>query len=124
MALLLLYARWQHKRSGTACRIRASVEGTRAVISVGSRTAYLIRNREGHVKAKHYRIDNPDGSKRVWWEMPDGTKGLNGTPVSDLPLCGSQLVQDWHADDLVTITEGEKAARAPLEADLLALAVL
>lgn len=84
-------------------------------------TTFLIRNAEGHLKAKYHRIDNSDDSKGVWWEMPDGTRGLNGTPVGDLPLYGSQLVQDWHADDLVTITEGEKAAQALLDAGLPAL---
>jgi hypothetical protein len=53
--------------------------------------------------------------------MPDGSKGLNGTPVADLPLYGSQLLQDWLTDELVIIAEGEKAARALLDAGLPAL---
>src|SRR5215210_3844798 len=121
MALLLLYSRWQRNRSSSACRIHPSVESTRVAITVTGQTTYLVRNAEGHVKAKHHRIGNSDGSKRVWWEMPDGSKGLNGTPSADLPLYGSQLVQDWHTDDLVIITEGEKAAQALLDAGLLAL---
>jgi hypothetical protein len=91
------------------------------VIRVKERSTYDIRDSEGHLKAEHHRIDNSDGSKRMWWEMPDGLKGLNGTPSSDLPLYGSQLVQDWHPDDLVIITEGEKAAQALLDAGLPAL---
>jgi AAA domain len=86
------------------------------VIYVGSRTTYLIRNREGHLIAKHHRIDNPDGSKSVWWEMPDGSKGLNGTPVADMPLYGSERVRHWNPDDPVVVVEGEKAAQALLEA--------
>ena len=74
------------------------------MICVGSRTTYLIRDCEGRLIAKHHRIDNPDGSKRVWWEMPDGSKGLNGTPLTDLPLYGSELVEDCHEDELIVAT--------------------
>lgn len=88
---------------------------------MGSRTKYLISNREGRLIAKHHRIDNPDGSKRVWWEMPDGSKGLNGTPVADLPLYGSERVRDWNPDEPVVVVEGEKAAQALLEAGFNAL---
>lgn len=69
------------------------------------RKTYPIRNAKGGLIATHHRIDNSDGSKRVWWAMPDGSKGLNGTPSADLPLYGSQLVQNWHPDALIIITE-------------------
>jgi len=91
------------------------------VIYVGNRTTYLVRNREGRLRAKHHRIDNPDGSKGVWWETPDGSKGLNGTSVVDLPLYGSERVRHWNPDELVIVVEGEKAAVALLEAGFHAL---
>jgi hypothetical protein len=121
MALLLLCARRQRNRSGTAGRIRPRAFDTWAVICVGSRTTYLIRDREGHLRAKHHRIDNPDGSKHMWWEMPDGSKGLNGTPLSDLPLYGSELVEDCREDEQIVMVEGEKARDALEDAGVPAL---
>ena len=59
--------------------------------------------------AVHMREDRPEG-KKVWWELPDGTKGLAGFPIADLPLFGMRdLAVD--APDIV-ICEGEKAAAA------------
>jgi hypothetical protein len=85
------------------------------VIRVTKRTTYNVRNAEGRLKAKHHRIDRSDGRKQIWWELPNGSNGLNGTPLSDLPLYGSELVGDCHEDDLIVMVEGEKA-RDALEA--------
>jgi hypothetical protein len=90
-------------------------------ILVKERTTYDIRDVEGHLKAKHHRVNNSDGSKLMWWEMPDGSKGLNGTPVADLPLYGSERVCHWNTDEPVVVVEGEKAAQALLEAGFNAL---
>ena len=121
VALLLLCARWQHNRSSTARWICPRAFDTWVLICVGSRTTYLVTDSEGHLKAKHHRIDNPDGSNRVLWEMPDGSKGLNGTWVVDLPLYGSERVRDWKPDEPIVLVEGEKAAQALLEAGFKAL---
>lgn len=83
--------------------------------SVVKRTAYEIRNAEGGLVAKHHRVDKPDGDKHVWWEQPSGEPGLNGTPLTSLPLYGAELVFDLGADELIVVTEGEKA-RDALEA--------
>jgi len=85
------------------------------------RRTYQVRDGEGRLKANHQRIDNSDGTKDVWWEMPDGTKGLNGTPLADLPLYGSERVHHWNTDEPVVVVEGEKAAQALLEAGFNAL---
>jgi AAA domain len=91
------------------------------VIRVREPTTYHVRDAEGRVKAKHHRIDNSNGTKTLWWEMPDGAKGLNGTPVADLPLYGSERVRHWNPDKPVVVVEGEKAAQALQEAGFNAL---
>src|SRR5215217_5483188 len=116
MALLQLYVgRWRN-RPCSPRRARLSGEGAREVIRVTRRTTYHVRNAEGHLVASHPRIDNSDGTKDVWWEMPDGTKGLNGTPLADLPLYGSERVRHWNPDEPVVVVEGEKPAQALLDA--------
>jgi hypothetical protein len=85
------------------------------------RTTYHIKDGEGRLKAHHIRVDNADGTKVMWWEMPVGSKGLNGTPLAGLPLFGSQLARDWNPDEPVIMAEGEKAAQALLDAGFNAL---
>jgi hypothetical protein len=88
---------------------------------VRRRTTYHVRNAEGHLVASHHRIDHSDGRKRLWWELPDGSKGLNGTPLADLPLYGSERVRHWNPDEPVVVVEGEKPAQALLDAGFNAL---
>jgi hypothetical protein len=91
------------------------------VIRVRKPTTYHIKDAEDRLEAKHLRIDNSDGTKTVWWAMPDGTKGLNGTPLADLPLYGSERVRNWNPDEPVIVVEGEKPAKALLDAGFQAL---
>jgi putative DNA primase/helicase len=88
----------------------AQREGNRADLV----RSYEVKDAEGRLVAIHHRRDLPDGGKRVWWSRPDGETGLNGTPLGDLPLYGSQLVAGWSMDDPVVLTEGEKATDALL----------
>jgi len=74
-------------------------------------TRYNIRDDKGVLQAVHVREDVPEG-KRVWWEQPDGTKGLNGRPVASLPLYGSEEVPLWPLEEVIMVTEGEKAMEA------------
>jgi len=75
-------------------------------------TRYSLHDREGVAVAVHCRQDQP-GGKRVWWEQPDGTTGLNGVPVTELPLYGAHLLRP---DVIrVVLTEGEKAAESLLQ---------
>lgn len=69
---------------------------------------YEDRDITGMLVDIHERIAAPDGGKRYIWRQPDGTLGLNGTPVGDLPLYGI------HRDvpRSVVVTEGEKCAEA------------
>ena len=78
-------------------------------------TAYDIRDAAGRLVALHVREDKPDGTKQVRWRQPSGAWGLNGTPLVGLPLYGAELVSDLGEDELVVVTEGEKA-RDALEA--------
>ncbi|MBX6754582.1 MAG: hypothetical protein IRY86_10145 [Thermorudis peleae] len=71
-------------------------------------TRYELRDVDGTLVAVHVRLDTADG-KKLWWELPDGRKGLNGLRVEDLPLYGMHRLGD--AADVI-VCEGEKAADA------------
>jgi hypothetical protein len=75
---------------------------------------HKIRDATGKHIADHVRVDKADGDKDCFWRLPDGTRGLNGKPLSEMPLYGSEKVADWHKDDddLIILVEGEKAADA------------
>jgi hypothetical protein len=72
--------------------------------------AWEICDTEGRVVATHARYHR-DGSKRYAWRLPDGTRGLGGRRVADLPLYGTELLRGW-TDGLLYVCEGEKAADA------------
>lgn len=74
-------------------------------------TIYQIRDADGRLVAEHHRKDKLDGTKQVWWQR-DGKSGLNGMPLADLPLYGSELVSDLGPEELIVMTEGEKARDA------------
>jgi hypothetical protein len=71
---------------------------------------YRISDASGALVAIHCRQDGPDG-KRMWWEQPDGTSGLGGFPLADLPLYG---IERLDGSPTVILVEGEKAAEALL----------
>jgi hypothetical protein len=77
---------------------------------MGKITRYEICDADGVIIAIHVREDNDDRSKKMWWELPDGTPRLNGIQVDRLPLFGSQLVRTWPKEAPVFISEGEKVA--------------
>lgn len=74
-------------------------------------TRWVIRNLKGEPQAVHVRIDTPDG-KKIWFEQPDGKKGLDGRSKSSLPLYGSERLASLPDGSQVVVTEGEKAADA------------
>jgi hypothetical protein len=87
-------------------------------------TRFKIRNAKGDVVAVHVRVDTSTG-KRVWWEQPDGTKGLpDGIGVADLPLFGSELARTIPITDYIVITAGETAAPALRAGGIPALATV
>jgi hypothetical protein len=80
---------------------------------------YEIRDSSGRLVAVHVRRDGP-GGKSFTWERPDGTPGLGGLRVANLPLYGSEhLAARPH--DSVVVTEGERAAQALLNVGILAV---
>jgi AAA domain len=100
-----------------AQRAKPAKAGIRAKPRATRERVWEIKHTDSEVKARHHRIDLGDG-KRLWWTQPDGTLGLGGLPVEDLPLYGSELVgPDTFA---VILVEGEKAADAmrPLAGEL------
>ena len=74
-------------------------------------TRYEVQDLEGRLAAVHVRKDSPSG-KDMWWELPDGTKGLGGVPVSSLPLYGTETLARLPDGTRVVATEGEKATDA------------
>ena len=74
-------------------------------------TCYEIRDASGRLVAYHVRRDTADG-KKVWWQRPDGSTGLNGTRLEGLPLYGADLVSNAGADEIIVVCEGEKARDA------------
>ena len=76
-------------------------------------TVYTIKDAYGRHVADHVRQDKPDDDKECFWRRPDGSWGLNGTKLSELPLYGSERVVAWgDPEDLIVLTEGEKARDA------------
>ena len=80
-----------------------------SVRGAAKETRYSIRDESGTTVAIHGRRDLPDGTKAVWWETPDGRKGLGGVPAAELPLFG---IESLNGAKGVVLTEGEKARNA------------
>jgi hypothetical protein len=81
---------------------------------------YEIRDTAGTLIAIHERVDAADG-KKFFWKQPNGTLGLNGTPVADLPLYGSEHLAEWPRQRPVVLVEGEKVAYRLIEAGFAAV---
>jgi hypothetical protein len=71
---------------------------------------YELRDASGALVAFHERHAQPDGSKRFSWRQPDGSLGLAGVPVVDLPLYGIERLDGMATT--VVIVEGEKCVEA------------
>jgi AAA domain-containing protein len=91
-----------------------------ALAEARTRTVYEVRNPDGRLVAEHVRVETP-GGKSMFWRREDGTVGLDGTRLEEVPLHGSERVKNWHQDDLIVVLEGEKAAQALLDAGFFAL---
>lgn len=75
----------------------------------GDQVRYPVKEIDGTLAAIHV-AEYSDEGKRMWWELPDGRKGLGGRPTSDLPLFGIERIPP-DADEVI-VCEGEKAAAA------------
>lgn len=88
-------------------------ETERRIVATGGRKPaikYPARlTADGAIVAYHVRLDLLGGGKRMWWERPDGTKGLGGLSLEDFALYGAGELPPGVA---VVLTEGEKARDA------------
>jgi putative DNA primase/helicase len=75
-----------------------------------TKTKFEMREADGALVAYHVRLDRPGEKKRVWWELPDGSRGLGGKKLEDLPL---YRIEKLSAEaGVVFVCEGEPAADA------------
>lgn len=75
-----------------------------------SATVHGLRDASGVLIALHERQDHPDGSKTFVWRQPDGSPGLGGIPIRDLPLYGIERLDGMATT--VVLVEGERCAEA------------
>jgi|GEM_PF-1999632 len=87
----------------------------------GKTTRYEIRDQEGTLVAIHGREDYAVGPKRIWWELPDGTPGLGGKGLADIPLYKVESLVVDTTDAPSIVCEGEKAAQALIDNGILAV---
>ncbi|MGH7641633.1 MAG: hypothetical protein ACRENX_01215 [Candidatus Dormibacteria bacterium] len=99
-----------HGGGAAAVAVRPSPAPRRT--PAGPVVRWHIRGRDGAVVAVHCRRDYTDGSKQLWWEQPDGSRGLGGTPVRSLPLYGTEHLATLLAETTIVVSEGEKATDA------------
>jgi hypothetical protein len=83
-------------------------------------TRYEIRDHEGRLLAVHLRQDLLGGRKRMWWQTPDGRRGLGGLRPVDL-LYGLERLSGAQE---VVVTEGEKCADALRSGGIAAVATV
>ncbi len=78
-------------------------------------TFYEIRDVNSTLVAIHKHVrPGRTSEKDCYWQQPDGSWGLNGLRVEDLPLYGVDKLDDEAT--LVVMTEGEKARDALADA--------
>ena len=90
-------------------------------MTTAARVVYEIRDWDGTLVARHVRCQWPDGRKTFFWQRSDGSSGLGGVAVVDLPLYGSERLVPLKEGALIVVTEGEKAADALLALDIPAV---
>jgi hypothetical protein len=114
-----------HKLEGS-CRCGVSHGGRDAGATVTKLRypcrAYEIKDTEENLVAIHERYDRGPGDKEFKWRRrPNGPKSLEGLPVAEVPLYGSEFVKGWSGDRTIILVEGEKATEALLERGFCAL---
>ena len=93
----------------------------RPVPAQAQERVWEIKDVKGTVVALHHRLDKPNGGKQVWWTLPDGSPGLGGLKVRDLPLYGAHLLPDSSPKTPIVCAEGEKASDALTALGILAV---
>ena len=77
---------------------------------VGAGQSWHIKDETGQLVATHHRQDYSDGSKKIWWSR-NGTNGLDGLPLADLPLYGSDILPERRAGEDLPVGLSAKARR-------------
>jgi hypothetical protein len=86
---------------------------------------YEIKDTDGSLVAIHERYDIGPGQKDFKWRRrPNGLRTLEGLPVTELPLYGSEQVKDWAEDKTIILVEGETPAEALLRRGFCAVATV
>ncbi len=75
-------------------------------VGAGIETVYRVSDYE------HVRLDHLDGRKSYVWRGVDGSRGLGGVSLADLPLYGTERLDDADVGCVAVVTEGEKACDA------------
>lgn len=87
---------------------------------------WMIRGTDGEPWAQHVRYHTIDEQgkegKSYSYHRPDGSSGLGGMKVKELPLYLSEQVSGYDPDEPIVLAEGEKAADAALAAGLQVVA--
>jgi hypothetical protein len=86
----------------------------------GRERVWTLRDASGSVVAEHVRVDVA-GRKRMWWRLPDGTRGLGGRRTRDLPLYAVERLAGAAPGALVVLAEGERATDALLARGIAAV---
>jgi hypothetical protein len=98
---------FSHRLSGLC---RCGVEHGPSAGAVDEAVRHTIRGLDGAPIAVHGRRGSGQG-KRVWWERPDGSPGLNGTRPAEM-LYGLERLEEAPDSAAVFLVEGEPAADA------------
>jgi hypothetical protein len=101
--------------------------GHRPAVGKTQEVRHQDRDLAGNVVAVHCREVDPVTGKKlgpVWWEQPDGTRGLGGLRVEALPLFGSEDLPGLEDGSEVFVTEGEPARVALAWAGVPAVATV
>lgn len=110
---------WMHRLDGGATVNGHAKPRARSAAEI----RYEVRDTDGVLVALHCRRDPPGREKVVWWELPDGRKGLKpaGLTLAGLPLYGVERLAEREPGATVVVVEGEKAAEALLRLGVLAV---
>jgi hypothetical protein len=109
------------KQEPKARAVRPQAEAPKPIANV---QRWPICDVAGKHIATLVRLNHPDGAKTPFWTMPDGTKGLGGMRVEDLPLYGSHLLPIYDEatyDGPIYLCEGPKDADALIDKGIPAL---
>jgi hypothetical protein len=107
---------WVHSVEPERRNGHATANGYAPVAALsGPVTRHTTRDSSGMAVAVHGRRDLADGTKRMWWEGPDGTRGLGGMSPVELPLFGTERLAGLPDGTGVILCEGEKAAQALID---------